>query len=165
MNNGLKRGICLCILENNDEFLLIKRGKIKTDLEELGGFYIPIGGKIDPYETPEDAIAREVFEETGIKINNPHLLGILTETSPLPKYNNIVYFFYENIEKQPTKDCEEGYFEWIKKANINSIPTPEIDRIIYQYFERKQNFIITATYDENLNLLTAYSHLENKKIR
>ncbi|MDE6142174.1 MAG: NUDIX domain-containing protein, partial [Bacilli bacterium] len=150
MNNGLKRGICLCILENNDELLLIKRGKIKKDLEELGGFYIPIGGKIDPFETPNNAVIREVWEETGIKINNPQLLGILTETSPLPKYNNIVYFFYEKIEKQKLKKCEEGFFKWIKKSDINNIQTPEIDRIIYQYFEQKQNFIIDATYDDKL---------------
>mgnify|MGYP001037974905 CR=1 FL=1 len=165
MNNGLKRGICLCILENDDEFLLIRRGKTKTDLEELGGYYIPIGGKIDPYETPEEAVTREVFEETGIKIKTPKLLGILTETSPLPKYNNIVYFFYERILKQPLKDCEEGFFEWIKIADIGSIPTPQIDGIIYQYFERKEKFIIDATYDDKLNLLTAYSYLEDKKIR
>lgn len=165
MNNGLKRGICLCILECNDEFLLIRRGKTKMDMEELGGLYIPIGGKIDPFETPEQAIIREINEETGIDISTPKLLGILTETSPLPKYNNIVYFFHKTIEKQQIKECDEGFFEWIKKSNINNIPTPEIDRIIYEYLENRQNFIINATYDEKLNLLGAYEYLENKKIR
>jgi len=127
--------------------------------------WVQPGGHIEADEAPEEAAVREVFEETGIKIKTPKLLGILTETSPLPKYNNIVYFFYERILKQPLKNCEEGFFEWIKKADIGSIPTPQIDGIIYQYFERKEKFIIDATYDDKLNLLTAYSYLEEKKIR
>jgi 8-oxo-dGTP pyrophosphatase MutT (NUDIX family) len=34
-----------------------------------------IGGTIDIDESPEDAVIREVFEEAGIKVENPKLVG------------------------------------------------------------------------------------------
>lgn len=165
MTDGLKRCICLCILETDKDYLLIKRGKSKKDLEDWNDNYIPIGGKIELYETPEDAIIREVEEETGITIETPILLGILTETSPLPKYNNVVYFFNKKIIKQQVNECDEGYLEWIEKANLSNITIPEIDKIIYEYLEKSQKFIMNATYDERLNLLSVYEYLENKSIK
>lgn len=165
MIEGQKRCISLCILESEEEYLLIRRGKRKKDLSDLSGFYIPIGGKLEPYETFEDAVIREIKEETGIDINNPIFLGVLTETSPLPKYNNVVYFFSKKILKQKTKECDEGYFEWIKKENVTNIQAPEIDKMIYKYLEKNQKFIINAVYDDKLNLIKAYEYLDNKKLK
>lgn len=165
MMEGHKKCISLCILETETEYLLIKRGKRKKNLEDLSGNYIPIGGKIEPYETPEVAIIREIKEETGIKIDNPMFLGILTETSPLSNYNNVVYFFYKRIIKEEPKQCDEGYSEWIEKSNIKNIPIPEIDRIIYEYLEKNQKFVMNAIYDNQLKLLNAYEYLENKIIK
>ncbi len=165
MVDGQKKGISLCILESEKEYLFIRRGKKKTSIEDWNDQYIPIGGKIEPYETPEEAVIREVKEETGFEIDNPILFGILTETSPLPQFNNIIYFFSKKIIKRQPIDCDEGYIEWVKKSNILNIPTPEIDRTIYEYLVNKQKFIINASYDDKLNLLTAYEYIENKVIK
>lgn len=165
MIDGQKKGISLCIIESEKEYLLIRRGKKKTSIEDWTDQYIPIGGKIEPYETPEKAAIREIKEEAGFEIDNPILFGILTETSPLPKFNNIIYFFSKKILKQQPTDCDEGYIEWIEKSNILNIPTPEIDKTVYEYLVNKQKFIINATYDDKLNLLTAYEYIENKVIK
>lgn len=165
MREGQKRCVSLCILENANEYLLIRRGKKKKALEDWSGSYIPIGGKIEPFETPTDAIIREVKEETGIEISEPYLIGVLTETSPLPKYNNVVYFFNKKIPKQELKNCDEGYFEWIEKSNLKDYPIPDIDRVIFEYLNQKQKFIIDAVYDDKLNLITAFEYLGNKVIK
>lgn len=112
---GKKVAVSLCILETNDEYLLIHRGKKKQSIEECVNMYIPIGGKLESFETPEDCCIREVKEETGIDIVEPEFLGIITETSPLSKYNWIDYVFYKKIEKQPLLECDEGDFCWIAK--------------------------------------------------
>lgn len=36
------------------------------------------GGKIEPGETPEQAVVREIREETGLVVENPELLGVYT---------------------------------------------------------------------------------------
>ena len=87
MTDGKKRAVSLCILETEKEYLLIRRGKEKNQKEDCVNQYIPIGGKVEALETPEDAVIREVKEETGILITNAKLMGVVTETSPLPKYN------------------------------------------------------------------------------
>lgn len=162
--DGLKRAASYCILDTGEEYLLLRRGKSKTNMEDWANNYIPIGGKLEACETPEDACIREVKEETGINIQNPTFFGILTETSTNPKYNWVIYFFYANIEKQSLIDCNEGDLEWIAKTKIGSIPIPTIDQVIYEYVARKQKFILSANYDEKLILLSAFEYLENKKI-
>lgn len=163
--NGQKIAVALCILETDDEYLLIHRGKKKTTKEECVNQYIPIGGKLEPFETPEEGCCREVKEETGITIESPNLLGILTETSPLEKYNWVDYVFYKKIEKQPISNCDEGNLIWIPKTKITLLDTPEIDQKMYEYLIKKQKFIISAVYNESLNLLKAYEYIEGINLK
>lgn len=160
-----KRCASLCVLETDQEYLLIRRGKEKNSLEDCVNQYIPIGGKLEPLETPEEAVIREVQEETGILISCPKLMGIVTETSPLPKYNWVLYIFVEKIKHQMPKECNEGDFVWVKKESIPTLPTPEIDQKIYEYIQKNQKFIIHTTYDHELILQSAYEYLEGIKLK
>ena len=57
---GLKKSAVLCVLKNQDSFLLLKR--LKEPNKEL---YTPVGGKLDPFENPNQTAIRETREETG----------------------------------------------------------------------------------------------------
>ena len=50
------------ILNDNGEILAVSR---KTDHNDFG----LVGGKVDPYEDIEEALSREVYEETGLTID------------------------------------------------------------------------------------------------
>jgi len=139
--------------------------KRKKEKEDCVNQYIPIGGKIEALETPEEAVVREVKEETGITIENAKLMGVVTETSPLPKYNWVLYIFTAKIDKQTPTECREGYFEWVKKENVTTLPTPEIDQKIYEYVEKNQKFIIHTIYNQDLVLTSAYEYLEEKRLK
>ncbi len=165
MVDGKKRAVSLCILETDTEYLLIRRGKEKCEKEDCVNQYIPIGGKIEALETPEEAVVREIKEETGISIKNPRLMGVVTETSPLPKYNWVLYIFLAKIKKQTPNPCQEGYFEYVLKEHVTNLPTPEIDQKIYEYVKRNQKFIIHTIYNQELVLLNAYEYLEEKKLK
>ena len=41
-----------------------------------GGVWVAPGGAIDPDEAPQDAVVREVWEETGLSVEPVHLCGI-----------------------------------------------------------------------------------------
>ncbi|WP_333863200.1 NUDIX hydrolase [Sphingobacterium sp.] len=156
---GLKRIATLCILRNKDRFLLLRRFK-----EPNKDMYVPVGGKIDPFENPDDAVVREVMEETGIRITSKQFCGILTETSPI-KYNWISYVYVSDIEFVEAPYCNEGDLEWISTAQLESIPTPITDLYIYDYIAKGELFAFNTIYDSDLNLTGLWEQFSNTKIK
>jgi 8-oxo-dGTP diphosphatase len=155
---GLKKVAVICILKHKDKFLLLER--LREPNKDL---FTPLGGKIDPYETPLNAAKRETLEESGIVVEDMDFCGILTETSPT-KYNWTSYVYMAEIDYQEAPDCNEGVLKWIKADEILNIPTPKTDWHIYEYALKKQKFIFDAVYDIDLNLLKMSELIENRKL-
>ncbi len=155
---GLKKVAVICILKHQDKFLLLER--LKEPNKDL---FTPLGGKIDPYETPLDAAKRETWEESGIKVDSMDFCGILTETSPI-KYNWTSYVYMAEIDYLEALECNEGTLKWINADDILNIPTPKTDWHIYEYALKKQKFIFDTVYDKDLLLLRMDELIENKNI-
>jgi 8-oxo-dGTP diphosphatase len=66
---GLMIGVFAIILQQG-RMLLIKRGT-----EPHKGYWCPPGGLIEASETPEEAVTREVREETGLEVEVVDALG------------------------------------------------------------------------------------------
>lgn len=62
--------------------IVIKDGAVLL-AKQHGGYDVP-GGGIDLGETPEEAVLREIKEETGIVAKNPHLIDIHTTFFKIP---------------------------------------------------------------------------------
>ena len=116
------------------------------------GKYVPIGGHIDPYETPRAAVIREVKEEAGVIVKDVQLCGILTETSPT-KYNWIIYVYVADIVAIKPVEHREGILEWVEPERLSKIPIPFTDRFIYDYVARSEFFIFDAVYNQNIKLI------------
>lgn len=155
---GLKRTATLCILRNNNKFLLLKRLK-----EPNKDNFTPVGGKIDPFENPLNGAIRETFEETGIKVQTMKYCGLLTETSPT-KYNWVNFVYITEIDFIDPPTCNEGTLTWIAFDELLNVPTPKTDWHIYKYILDGKPFALNAEYDEQLNLLSMTEEIENIKI-
>ncbi len=123
--------------------------------------YTPVGGKLDPFESPLQAAIRETFEETGIQLDTLKYGGVLTESSPT-KYNWIGFVYLAEIKFTPPPPCNEGTLEWIPFEQVLEVPTPKTDWFIYDYLLRDEPFAFSATYDKNLELLSMREEISDK---
>jgi len=153
---GLKKAVVTCVLRSEAGFLLLRRSK-----EPHLGKYVPIGGHLEPFETPRAGAIREVEEETGISIEEPRLRGILTETSPTD-YNWVVYIYTADVPAIPPVECAEGTLEWVAPERLDTIPIPTTDGFIYDCLSQPEFFVFDAVYDENVELITLVDELSGR---
>lgn len=115
--------------DNNRYILAVKRGTGTPDPEFVGCWCLPCG-YLDYDETIEEALKREVFEETGLNIENPYFMNLLDVNSdPKSDKRQNVTFRYGYIVQEPitkvkltAKNSEKD-----EVADIKWIPTNEID--------------------------------------
>ena len=105
--------------------LIIKDGRIlaisrRHDKTKFG----LIGGKVDPEETLEQALVREVKEEAHVTINSLVLIFTRVELREHPSGEDFYTYCYHAVswEGDP-KDSEEGVIKWLTEAELTS---PEI---------------------------------------
>ena len=145
--NGLKRAAVSCILTSGKNLLLLKRNKAP----HIGKF-LPVGGKIEPYETAQAAVKREVLEETGLYIEDPIYCGSLIESSPLDHYNWISFIFKCEIPFIEPNCCDEGELTWVNADQLDSLDIPPTDLPIYKAVLSQTSFVYDATFDDQMNM-------------
>jgi 8-oxo-dGTP diphosphatase len=155
---GIKKAAVLCILESPSGYLLLRRNK-----EPHFGKYIPVGGRLEAFETPIQAAKREVWEETQISVDSFKLIGMLTETSPT-SFNWISYIYSAQIPTIQPVQCNEGTLEWISLDRLAEVPAPATDTFIYEHVAKCQFFIFDAVYDETLNLESLIDEVTNRTL-
>ncbi len=152
--HGLKKTAALVVLKNDNQFLLLRRAK-----EPNKDTFTPVGGKLDPFETPLNAAIRETREETGIQVDEMKFCGILTESAP-SSYNWTSYVYLAEIDFVPAPPCNEGDLAWIHFDQLLEVPTPKTDWFIYKYLLEGKPFAFCATFDENTDLLVMKEEIE-----
>ena len=80
-----------------------------------------MGGKFEAGESPEMCIKREVLEEAGIAIHDPHLYGLLL--FPNFKGNDWYVFVFtaQNYDGELLESSPEGQLEWIDDDQLTKL--------------------------------------------
>jgi 8-oxo-dGTP diphosphatase len=155
---GYKRSAAMIVLRHENQFLLLKRAK-----PPHRGKYVPVGGKLEPYEDPYSAAKRELEEETGLRIDQLQYCGVLIETAPT-NYNWQCNIYLANIDFITPPACDEGLLEWITFNEVENISTPPTDWQIYQYIMQGRPFALNAIYDAELNLISMTEEIQNEQV-
>jgi len=124
----------LCYIRQSGRTLMIHRVKKENDIHE--GKWNGLGGKLEPGESPEECVIREVLEESGLRATRLHLKGILT--FPLFARNEDWYalcFVVDQFDGELISS-PEGNLEWIPDELLLSLNLWEGDRfflpLLYQ---------------------------------
>ena len=79
----------------------------------LGQWTAP-GGKVELDESPAECAVRELYEETGlVATGRPQLRIIVTETSPLPDWQWLMFIYRVGEFSGELTGCDEGDLAWI----------------------------------------------------
>lgn len=116
----------ICYIDNGDSYLMLLRNKKKNDINE--GKWLGIGGKFEPGETPEECVCREVFEETGLTLDDYLMRGVITFSSEGYE-DEYIYVFTSDTYHGELTDCDEGELRWIRKDELMDINVWEGDKI------------------------------------
>jgi len=104
-------------------YLINKKGEVLLQKKALGwgkGNWNGPGGGVDPGETIEESVKREVLEETNVKIKSLLERGFLEFifSKEKSKNNQRVYLFVSKDWEGEPKDMGDGELKWFSKDNF-----------------------------------------------
>lgn len=139
----------LCYIEKNNKWLMLYRNKKKNDINE--GKWIGVGGHIEAGETPDQALIREIKEETNLDLIDFELLGKIYF-----RFKNIkeTMYVYKTLHyKGELIECNEGTLKYIDKNDIMSLNLWEGDRIFIEDIFSNRYFEYIMEYSDDYRLL------------
>lgn len=90
----------LVVVERDGRFLMIRRA---DHLENAPGYWTPAGGRIEPGESPEQAVVREMAEEVGVEVRPLRALG---ETDSVAELRWLTLSELRSMERVFDEDLE-----------------------------------------------------------
>lgn len=119
----------LIYAQHDDRVLMLYRHK-----EPNLGLWIAPGGKIDPNESPRDCAVRELYEETGLQAGALELRAIVTELSPRPDWQWLMFIYRTQVNGSAVNgDDREGRLQWFPRDEVPNLPIPQADAIFYPF--------------------------------
>ena len=104
----------IVLIHKGDEVLLVRAKNFRTD------FYGLVAGFVETGETLEEAVAREAFEETGVKITNIRYFG----SQPWPYPCGLMVGFNADYVSGEIKLQEEEIAKggWFHRNHLPEVP-------------------------------------------
>lgn len=128
----------LCYVQKNGKTLMLHRVKKADDVHE--GKWNGLGGKLEPGESPEDCVIREIREESGLKIKSPKLKGVLTFPDFAKSEDWYVFVFTASKFTGRLIDSPEGNLAWIADRDLLKLNLWEGDKVFLPLLRRKGHF-------------------------
>lgn len=120
---------CILYNEKTKQVLLLKKPR--------RGWWVAPGGKMEPFETIEEAVIREYEEETGLKIHNPQLQGVFTmvvgERDADCQEWMMFTFLARHFSGELLQESPEGELAWVDISEALALPKAEGDQLYFTH--------------------------------
>ncbi|HIW31523.1 MAG TPA: 8-oxo-dGTP diphosphatase [Candidatus Paenibacillus intestinavium] len=140
----------ICFIRRGNELLLLNRVKAPNM-----GLWNGVGGKIEPSEQPIDGIIREIYEETGLRVDQVQVAGIVKWISAEGESGMYLYYCELPIDTVYATPVEkdEGILAWksidwvLDQRNYGVVDNMKhfLPHLLAGNFECEHRF----TYDQN----------------
>ena len=117
--------VVAAIIRKDDKIFATQRGY--GDFKD--GWEFP-GGKIEPGESPEEALKREIWEELETKIEVGEL--ITTVEYDYPKFHLTMHCYWCSVESGELTLKEHEAAKWLKLSEIDSVDWLPADRVVVE---------------------------------
>ena len=129
----------LCyILRSDGAILLMHRTKKRDDPN--AGKWIGIGGKIEPGETVQECLCREVLEETGLVLQRYQYRGIVTFVSDCYETERMHLFTADRYDGRLCDFCTEGELRFVYPTQMCQLPMWQGDMVFLKLLQQKAPF-------------------------
>jgi 8-oxo-dGTP diphosphatase len=128
----------LCYVRREGQTLMVHRVKKVNDMHH--GKWNGLGGKLNPGETPEECAQREIYEESGLSVQNPKLKGILTFPAFAKDEDWYVFVFVVEDFWGELIDSPEGNLQWVDNSDLTRLNLWEGDATFLPWLDRRGIF-------------------------
>lgn len=137
----------LCYVHQNEKTLMLHRIKKANDIH--AGKWNGLGGKLNPGESPEQCVLREVREESGLQIIEPRYHGLLI-FADFKAEDWVVWVFSANKfsgSLLDQADSVEGHLEWIADGAISALNLWPSDLVFLPWLKMEKIFSARFQYN------------------
>ena len=114
----------MCMITREDQVLVIDRKK-----PDWPGITFP-GGHVEKKESFVESVIREVYEETGLRIENPVLCGS-KQFQDKQDARYVVFFYKASRFSGELKSSDEGEVFWINRTELSNYPlAPDMEAMV-----------------------------------
>ncbi len=121
----------VALIDADGRVLMAKRPAGKT----LAGLWEFPGGKVEPGETPEDALIRELKEELGINVEHSCLAPLTFASHTYSDFHLLMPLYVCRRWKGIPQALEGQELQWVRAKDLRSLPMPPADLPLIPHLE------------------------------
>ncbi|HUS96441.1 MAG TPA: 8-oxo-dGTP diphosphatase MutT [Hyphomicrobiaceae bacterium] len=111
------------LVDDDNRVLIARRPKGKS----MAGLWEFPGGKVEPGETPEETLIRELEEELGIEVCDTCLAPLTFASHPYPDFHLMMPLFLCRNWDGEIQPREGQEIKWVRAMRLADYPMPPAD--------------------------------------
>ena len=116
--------VVACALVDTDKRVLIAR---RPEGKTLAGLWEFPGGKVEPGETPEACLIRELEEELGIRVSHACLAPFVFASHEYESFHLLMPLYLVRRWEGTVRALEHKGLAWVKPKDMDRYPMPPAD--------------------------------------